>query len=91
MSSFLLGLSRALLQLALNAALKRALPTIFRRLDVEIPLMLTNNAPPAHVKGTIASAISDVLGRRADPTEISLVQALYDPVIAATKAPRYSK
>jgi len=80
MRSFLLLLSQRLLVLAMDAALRRALPRVFHRLDAEIPMLLTNRVPPAFVEGTIASAISDALGCRASLTQIKAVAALYDPV-----------
>lgn len=83
MKTLLLALSRVLLQAALDAALRRALPRVFQRLDSEIPLLLTHLAPPSKVRGTIASAIGDALGRRATPPEIDAVIALYDPIKGA--------
>lgn len=83
MNPLILFLSRQLLQLALGAAFRRALPSVFKRLDSEIPLLLTHLAPPSKIKGTIASAISEATGHRATPPEIEAVIALYDPMKAA--------
>lgn len=83
MRPLLLNLSRLLLKSALDAALRQALPRVFQRLDREIPLLLTHLAPPRKIQGTIASAISDVLGRQATSPEIEAVIALYDPVKGA--------
>lgn len=80
MRSFLLLLSQRLLVLAMDAALRRALPRVFRRLDTELPSLLTNRVPPAYVQGTIASAISDALGVKASPDQVAAVVALYDPI-----------
>lgn len=83
MKPLLLRLSRVLLHLALDESLKRALPMIYKRLDREIPLLLSNQAPPAAVKGLIASAVTDAVGHRASPPEIETVISLYDPIRAA--------
>ena len=64
----------------MDAALRRALPRVFHRLDAEIPMLLTNRIPPAYVQGTIASAISDATGGKATVAQIQAVAALYDPV-----------
>lgn len=83
MKPLLLRLSRFLLQLALDESLKRALPAIYKRLDLELPLMLSNQAPPSRVKGLIASAVADAVGHRATLPEIETVISLYDPIRAA--------
>lgn len=88
MSSILLFLARALVNAAVTDAFRRALPLIYKRLDYEVPVLLTNNAPPSRVEGVIASAISDALGKRATPTQIETVITLYDPVKAALRNPR---
>lgn len=80
MRSFLLLLSQRLLVLAMDAALRRALPRVFQRLDVELPTLLTNRVPPAFVEGTIASAIRDATGSKPSMTQIQAVAALYDPI-----------
>lgn len=80
MRSFLLFLSQRLLVLAMDAALRRVLPRVFRRLDAELPTLLINRVPPAFVEGTIASAISDATGGKATATQIQAVAALYDPI-----------
>ncbi len=80
MHSFFLLLSQRLLVFAMDAALRRALPRVFGRLDTELPMLLSNRVPPAVVKGTIASAISDVLGKRATSSQVQAVASLYDPI-----------
>lgn len=80
MHSFFLLLSQRLLVFAMDAALRRALPGVFSRLDAELPMLLSNRVPPAVVKGTIASAISDALGKRATSSQVQAVVALYDPI-----------
>jgi hypothetical protein len=83
MKSFLIRLAKALLKVALDEGLRHGLPTVYKQLDAEVPLLLSNNAPPSSVQGAIASAISNATGHRATPTQIEAVIGLYDPVKAA--------
>lgn len=83
MKSLLLRLSKLLLKLAMDEALRRGLPAIYQRLDAELPLLLSNQAPPSRVKGLVASAVSDAVGHRAGMAEIETVITLYDPIRAA--------
>ena len=83
MTHLLLALSRRLLLLAMDAAVRQALPVIYRRLDARLLLLITNNAPPSIVRGAIASVISDTTRRRATPEQVDAVIGLYDPVAAA--------
>ena len=83
MKTLLIYLAKALLKASLDAALKRAMPEIYKRLDGELPLLLANRVPPSVVKGVIASAVSDSIGKRANPAQVSAIAALYDPIAAA--------
>lgn len=84
--SLCLALARQLLRLAVDETLQRALPTIYRRLDQELPYWLQSSAAPFQVRGTISSVISDALERKALPSEVGLVQLLYDPAQAFSNA-----
>ena len=88
MNAFFLYLGRALLRASLDAAVKRALPEIYRRLDMELPAMLSHHAPAPKVKGVIAGAIGDAIGHRATTTQVQAIAALYDPIAAAANALR---
>lgn len=88
MKPFLITLAKALLRTALTEAVRRGLPEIYKRLDSEVPLLLTNNAPPAKVTGVVASAIADVSGKRATADQIAAVIGLYDPIRAAARSLR---
>lgn len=78
-----LRLAHLLLKYALDPRLNLVLPFVFRRLDAEIPELLVRRASHAKVKGVVASAISDVVERRASSSEIATILALYDPTEAA--------
>lgn len=88
MKSFLITLAKALLKAALDEGLRRGLPEIYKRLDAEVPLMLYNNASPAKVAGTVASAIADVSGKRATANQVAAIIGLYDPIHAAARSLR---
>lgn len=79
-----LELGRVALRLAVDRALRRELPAIFARLDMELPPML-NHARPIQVQAVVTDAIEEKLGRVATPTQISAVLGLYDPVKAAIR------
>ncbi len=83
MKSFFVRLAKALLKFALDEGLRRSLPTVYKQLDAEVPVLLENNAPPSSVQAAIASAISDATGHRASPTQVDAIIGLYDPVKAA--------
>jgi hypothetical protein len=80
-----LEIGRALLKLAVDRALRKELPAIFARLDVELPFMLINHAKPLEVQAVITDVIEEKLGGIATATQISAVLGLYDPVKAAIR------
>jgi hypothetical protein len=79
-----LELGRTLLKLAVDRALRRELPAIFAKLDMELPPML-NHAKPLEVQAVVTDAIEEKLGGIATATQISAVLGLYDPVKAAIR------
>jgi len=83
MKPLLIRLAKALLKLALDEGLRRALPKVYKQLDAEVPLLLYNNASPIKVQGAVSSAISAATGHRASPTQVEAILGLYDPVKAA--------
>ena len=80
-----LELGRALLKLAVDRALRKELPAIFAKLDIELPSMLVDHAKPLEVQAVVTDAIEAKLGRVATPTQISTVLGLYDPIKAALR------
>jgi hypothetical protein len=80
-----LEIGRALLKLAVDRALRKELPQIFARLDLELPFLLINHAKPLEVQAVVTDAIEEKLGRVATPTQIQAVLGLYDPVKAAIR------
>ena len=80
-----LEIGRALLKLAVDRALRKELPMIFAKLDMEVPFLLINKAKPVEVQAVVTDAIEEKLGRVATPTQIQAVLGLYDPVKAAIR------
>ena len=80
-----LEIGRALLKLAVDRALRKELPMIFARLDLEVPFLLINQAKPPEVKALVRDAIEEKTGYAATATQIQAVLSLYDPVKAAIR------
>ena len=78
-----LELSRTLLRLAMDPALRRELPGIFTKLDLELPYLLADKANPFQVQVAVTDAIEEKIGHIATPTQIGAVLGLYDPIKAA--------
>ena len=77
------ALARWLVLRTLRPEVRRNLPMIYRRLDAEVLLLMSNNAPPSRVQGAIAGAISAATGRRAGADQVAALVMLYNPVMAA--------
>ncbi len=86
MRPLLVRLVPLLLRLAMDPALRRALPLIYARLDGELGLWVQEALGAGAVQGRIASAISDAIGHSPTPRQLALVRLLYDPVQAAGTA-----
>jgi hypothetical protein len=80
-----LELSRALLKLAMDRALRKELPAIFAKLDLALPYMLAHKASPLQVQAVVTDAIEEKIGHIATPTQIGAVLGLYDPIKSALR------
>ena len=80
-----LELGRVALRLAVDRALRKELPQIFAKLDIELPPMLMNHAKPLEVQAVVTDIIEEKIGGIATATQISAVLGLYDPVKAAIR------
>lgn len=80
-----LELGRVMLKLAVDRALRRELPAIFAKLDIELPFMLINHAKPLEVQAVVTDIIEEKLGHTATATQVSTILGLYDPVKAAVR------
>ena len=79
-----LELGRTLLKLAVDRALRRELPAIFAKLDIELPSML-DHAKPLEVQAVVTDVIEEKIGGIATATQVSAVLGLYDPIKAALR------
>ncbi len=86
MRALVVRLVPLLLRLAMDPALRRALPLIYARLDGELALWVQEALGPTAVQGRMAMAISDLLDHSPSPRQLALVRLLYDPVQAAGTA-----
>jgi hypothetical protein len=77
--------ARILLKLAVDRALQKELPAIFKRLDLTVPYMLMNKANPLQVQAAVTEAIEEKLGGIATATQVAAVLSLYNPVKAALR------
>ena len=80
-----LDLGRILLKLAVDRALRKELPAIFAKLDIELPSMLVDHAKPLEVQAVVTDVIEERIGGIATATQVSAVLSLYDPVKAAIR------
>ena len=80
-----LEIGRALLKLAVDRVLRKELPAIFTKLDMELPFMLVNKATQPEVQAMITDIIEEKIGGKATATQVKAVLGLYDPVKAAKR------
>jgi hypothetical protein len=80
-----LGLGRTLLKIAADRALRKELPAIYARLDLELPFLLINKTQPLQVQAAVTEAIEEKIGGIATATQVAAVLGLYDPVKAAIR------
>lgn len=83
MQAVLLWLAKLLLTRAADAAMRKALPEVFDRIDGELPYWYGQRIGPKQVEGLIGSAVADAVGRKVKPADLELIRLLYDPVLAA--------
>ncbi len=85
MKTLLVKLGRILMRLALDQAVRKGLPLIYKRLDVELPNLLLTGTPQ-QVKTEIAGAITATTHKIPDQSQIDAVIGLYSPVAGAIRA-----
>lgn len=85
MKAFLVRLSKVLLKLAMDEALRRSLPKVYARLDEDLPQVLSLKPVPVVIESVVAQAIAAATDNRATETQIQAVLGLYDPMRAALR------
>jgi hypothetical protein len=79
-----LELSRTLLRLAMDPALRRELPGVFATLDRQLPRLIGDG--PDVVRAAIGETIASATKHPATAGQINGVIALYDPTAAADRS-----
>jgi hypothetical protein len=85
MKFLLIELAKLLLKMAMDKALRKALPKVYALLDVDLPQVLSMKPAPMVVESVVAQSIAQATGDRATATQIEAVIGLYDPVKAALR------
>jgi hypothetical protein len=85
MKSLLIKISKLLLKLAMDEALRRVLPKVYAQLDAELPQVLEMKPAPIVVESVVAQSIAQATGNRASAAQIEAVIGLYDPIKAALR------
>lgn len=85
MKALLIHLAKMLLKAALDAAVRKALPKIYERLDADLPQVLSMNPAPIVVESVVAQSITAATKKRATEAQIEAVLGLYDPIKAALR------
>jgi len=80
-----LELGRVMIRLAVDRALRKELPEIFAKLDIELPAMLADHAKPLEVQAVVIDIIEENINHTATATQVSAILSLYDPVRAAIR------
>ena len=80
-----LQIAHTLLKLAVDRALQKELPAIFKRLDLTVPYMLMNKAKPLQVQAAVTEAIEEKISGIATATQVAAVLNMYNPVKAALR------
>jgi hypothetical protein len=80
-----LELGRVMIRLAVDRALRKELPAIFAKLDIELPAMLADHAKPLEVQAVVTDIIEENINHTATATQVSAILSLYDPVRAAIR------
>lgn len=91
MKSFLVGLAKILLRLALDRAVREALPRIYEKLDISVPIAIVNGAPPAVVESEISYLAKKFSKGNVSDSTIEALALLYNPIKNAVRTQRKSR
>lgn len=81
------AVAKPLAKAAIDRPLRKALPTVYARLDDEMPTLL-RTADPEVMTAEIAATIAQATGNSATARQIEQVVALYNPIKAAIRNSR---
>jgi hypothetical protein len=85
MKFLLIELAKLLLKMAMDKALRKALPKVYALLDGDLPQVLSMKPAPMVVESVVAQSIAQATGNRATVDQIQAVIGLYDPMKAALR------
>jgi hypothetical protein len=88
MKSLLVQLAKVLLRLALDRAVREALPKIYEKLDISVPIAIVNGAPPAVIESEITHLAKKFTKDTVPDSTIEALALLYNPVKNAVRTQR---
>lgn len=88
MKHFFVVAAKAILKLAPDKALEKALPEIYKELDMRLPVALFNGASPKIVESEIQYIVRQITGKPATKDIIDFVLMMYSPVKNAERIQR---
>ena len=88
MQAFLVGFPKILLRLALDKAVKEALPRIYEKLDISVPIAIVNGAPPAVVESEFSYLAAKFNKGQVSDSTIEALALLYNPIKNAVRTQR---
>lgn len=88
MKSLLVQLAKVLLRLALDRAVRQALPKIYEKLDISVPIAIVNGAPPAVIESEITHLARKFTKDTVPDSTIEALALLYNPVKNAVRTQR---
>lgn len=88
MKAILVRLAKILLRLALDKAVKDALPKIYEKLDYSIPTAIVNGAPPVIIESEIKYMAEKFGKGKASDVTIEALALLYSPIKNAIRTQR---
>jgi hypothetical protein len=88
MKRILFNLAKAILRSLLDETMRLALPKIYEKLDMKIPVALFNGASPKIIESEIEYTIGQVTGKLVTKEVVAIVAALYDPIKNAERTQR---
>ena len=86
--SLIRGASDVLLMLSASPDLRKALPEIFARLDIIVPVLLASKATPGALVSEVSEIVALTIKRPARTGDIALLMRLYSPAINALRGVR---
>lgn len=91
MKGLFVQLAKVLLRFALDKAVREALPKIYEKLDISVPIAIVNGAPPAVVESEISYLAKKFSNGQVSDTTIEALALLYNPVKNAVRTQRKAR